>query len=95
MKLFALAAIVGLSVNVMASSAAWSADPDFCRDYARSAIDQGQRALSMRRCAYLVSGPRWSLDFRDHFNWCLGVHRHVADDERAFRHEQLEQCRFR
>jgi len=95
MKLFGLVAITGLMVGITAVSGARAADPEFCRDYARVAVEQARRAENTPHCGHLLREARFSTEFRAHFDWCLGAHRREADDERARRHEALERCAFR
>ena len=52
--------------------AAQSAPPDFCRDYAAAAVRQVEAARSIPACNRGV-GPRWTTDYRVHFDWCLGA----------------------
>ncbi len=94
MKLLCCAAMAGLAIAAIVSPAARAADPEFCQDYAHSAVEQAQHALHRRSCEYLVDGRRFSLDYRNHYNWCLSAHRHEADEEREWRHEALERCEY-
>jgi hypothetical protein len=95
MKNLSLAGAAGLVVAAMAAPAARAADPEFCQDYARSAVEQAHRAEHHRSCQYLLERPQFSLDFRRHYDWCLNAHHHEADEERGRRHEALEHCEFR
>lgn len=94
MKTFCFVAAAAAAI-VLAAPAARAADPEFCKDYARSAVEQVHRAEHIRACGYLLGSPRFSPDWRNHFDWCLNAHRHEADEERARRHEALEHCEFR
>jgi hypothetical protein len=95
MRLLCFAAMAGLAVTTIVSPGARAADPEFCQDYARSAVEQANHAMHRRSCQYLVDGGRFSLDYRNHYNWCLNAHRHEADEERFRRHEALERCEYR
>jgi len=76
-----------------AATAAQAGDPDFCRDYARSAIAQYREAQTHERCRERISDYAvWSTDWQHHYGWCLGVSR---DQARAGRHERedfLDRC---
>ena len=76
----------------LAPSAVRAADPRFCREYAESAVDQARRAFDSRRCEREVRGPRWSTNYREHFDWCLGARFEDARREREIRHDILERC---
>jgi hypothetical protein len=77
----------------LASSPVQAADPGFCRNYARAALNQVQLALSTPGCRRGLEGARWSSDFRVHFDWCVGASPIAADGERAVRTEHLRVCR--
>lgn len=88
------AVIAAAALAALASPGARAADPEFCRDYARSAIEQVHRAEHIPSCGYLLGSGRFSSDWRSHYEWCLNVHHHDAEEERARRHEALEHCEF-
>lgn len=79
-------------VSVFAGSAARAAAPDFCRDYAVAAVRQVQLARSIPACDR-GTGPRWTSDYRVHFNWCLGASPDAVEAERAARSNWLRSCR--
>jgi hypothetical protein len=88
---------LALSAALLAATAASSvqaADRDFCRNYARAAVNQVRGAMSHGRCRFRVEDnpTRWSTDFRVHFEWCRDVSRDQADDEREARRRALEHC---
>jgi len=85
--------VSGLAACLLTPSIARAADPGFCRDYARAAVDQARRARELPYCAAGAHGPRWSLDYRGHFDWCLGARFRDAEVERDIRHDYLERCR--
>jgi hypothetical protein len=92
MTFIRLATLTALAIAALAPAGARAADPDFCNDYAGSAVHQSERALHTRSCEFLVTGGRFSTEYRNHFAWCRGVDRHQANEERARRHEALERC---
>ncbi len=77
----------------MTCTTAQAADPGFCRDYARAALNQVQIALSTPACRPGLEGARWSADYRVHFDWCLGAPYGAAQGERAARTRHLRRCR--
>lgn len=81
----------------VAVSAAQAAGEEFCRDYARAAVRQVRGAESHRRCEFRVEDnpARWSTDWRTHFDWCRGVSREQAENERDARTRALEHCAHR
>jgi len=83
---------LGLILGTLAPMAANAADPRFCREYAESAVEQARRAYDGRRCEREARGPRWSREYRQHFEWCLGSRYEDARREREIRHEVLERC---
>nr|WP_294552305.1 hypothetical protein [uncultured Rhodopila sp.] len=88
------AAIAAAALAAIASPGVRAADPEFRRDYARSAVEQVHRAEHIRTCGYLLGSGRFSPDWQAHYNWCPGAHHHEADEEGARRHEALERCEF-
>jgi len=83
----ALISVSGLAVSARA------ADPDFCRDYARSAVNQYREAQEHHRCMDRIHDfSRWSSDWRHHYEWCVGVSRQDAWSERRLREKVLDQC---
>src|SRR5579862_7654597 len=83
-----------LVVAAGAATSARAADRDFCRDYARAAVNQVRGAMSHGRCRFRAENnpARWSTDFRVHFDWCRGVSRDQAEDERDARRHILDRC---
>ena len=90
-KILQVAALAaGLSVVAPCVSAAGH---EFCEDYAHDAVRQAKDAARHERCRYLFKeGPRWNEDYRPHYDWCRGVDRHQADEERNARRRSLERC---
>jgi len=84
-----LAALAGC---LLASATASAAGPDFCRDYARAAIEQSRRAHDVPNCAPGARGPRWTMDWRMHFDWCRGADWRAVNSERAARRNYLHYC---
>jgi hypothetical protein len=95
MSLLRFAFITVVLTTAATTPGARAADPDFCRDYARSAVEQVHRAEHIRSCGYLLDDGRFSPDWRAHYDWCLNAHHHEANEERARRHEALERCEYR
>lgn len=92
-RLFGAAALAGVAVFAC-SQPGQAAGRDFCHDYTRAALVQVRAALNMPRCAErLDPGPRWSTDPDVHYNWCRGVSRDAANDEREARKDYLDRCR--
>lgn len=82
-----------LVASILAVPAAFAADPEFCEDYARTAVHQAEVARSTPYCERGVYGPRWSLDYDDHYQWCRAAPYQAARSERQIRHSHLEACR--
>ena len=86
---------LGVTVAVaMPLSAARAADPGFCRDYAAAAVRQVQLERSVPACDR-GTGPRWTSDYRVHFDWCLGASPDAVEAERAARTNWIRSCRGR
>ena len=49
---------------------AYAATHKRCNDYANSRSWQGQQAVKFK-CGF--KGPKWSTNFKTHYNWCRGV----------------------
>jgi hypothetical protein len=86
------AAVLMTSLAMAQLDAAHAADPGFCRQYARSALDQVRAGLSDPACGGALKGSRWSSDFAVHYEWCLGVALRAAGDESDFRTRHLKSC---
>jgi hypothetical protein len=87
-----LASVIGL---VCAGGLANAADPGFCRDYSQAALRQVRIAYEHPYCREGARGSRWSRDFREHYEWCLGVSYRAAEREREARRGYLEYCAHR
>lgn len=70
-----------------------AADPAFCRQYAKAALNQVRGGLANPRCAAGMQGPRWSTDFAVHYQWCVGTSFGAAGGERDARTAYLRSCR--
>jgi hypothetical protein len=85
--------IIVCSGMLCCGTSANAADPGFCRDYARAAVNQVRGALANPRCAAGMQGDRWSTAFPVHYEWCLGVSFEAAGAERDARTSYLRGCR--
>lgn len=92
-KLGSTTVFASLCAAALCSTNAQAADPGFCRDYARAALNQVQIALSTPACRPGLSGTRWSADYRLHFDWCLGAAYAAAQAERGARTAYIRACR--
>jgi len=84
---------LGSALMVSMPMSAHAADPGFCRNYARAALNQVQIALSTPACRPGLQGTRWSADFRVHYDWCLGASFGDVDSERGARTGYIRGCR--
>jgi hypothetical protein len=77
-----------------ASLPAAAADDNFCREYARTAMNQLRSAEKHRRCEHFLRDQpaRWSGDYKAHYEWCRTVKRDQAWNERNIRKRELERC---
>ena len=73
-------------------TAAHAADPGFCRQYTKAALNQVRGGLSNPACAGGLQGARWSTDFAVHYEWCLGASFGAAGTERDARTQYLRGC---
>ena len=71
---------------------AQAADPGFCKQYAKAALNQVRGGLTSPACAGGLQGNRWSTDFSVHYEWCLGVSLDAAGTEKDARTQQLKGC---
>lgn len=76
----------------MTFSAAQAAGPEFCREYATAAVRQVEVARTVPACDR-GHGPRWTTDYRLHFDWCLSAAPAVVEAERAARTNWIRSCR--
>ncbi len=84
--------ILAVTVLLLTSSA-WAADPNFCGQYAETAVNQVRAGYSNPNCAARLQGARWSQDFNIHYDWCLHTSYQAANNERSARSGFLEGCR--
>jgi hypothetical protein len=77
---------------VLTISAAQAAPEPFCRDYARAAVRQVELARSIPACNR-GTGARWTIDYRIHFDWCLGAPIRAVEEERGARTNWIRSCR--
>jgi hypothetical protein len=80
------------AASAMTFSAAQAADPGFCREYAMAAVRQVELSRSILACNRGV-GPRWTSDYRVHFDWCVGAPYATVRAERAARTNWMRSCR--
>jgi len=80
------------SCGVMAPAAS-AADPGFCHEYAETAVRQFNAAFAVPRCRGGMNGPRWSHEFRVHYDWCLGAAYNAVEAERRDRAQYIYACR--
>jgi hypothetical protein len=72
---------------------AQAAGREFCEGYAHAAIIQVREAFEhRRRCEPGLEPPRWSNDWRVHYDWCIGVSPREAERERDVRTNHLRAC---
>ena len=94
LKLVKQAALLTPALAILLPLAAQAAPPPFCRDYAAAAVRQVELARAIPACNR-GAGPRWTTDYRVHFQWCLGAAPGVVESERAARTNWLRACRGR
>jgi hypothetical protein len=87
-----LASTILFTAIVASAPAAQAAPPGFCRDYAAAAVRQVEAARSVPACNR-GTGPRWTTDYRVHFDWCVGADPGAVEAERAARTNWLRACR--
>jgi hypothetical protein len=87
-----LRSAVAFAFLVCGLTAAHAADPDFCKQYAKTALIQVRGGLSDPACGGGLQGTRWSTDFAVHYEWCLGVSLDAAGTERDTRTRYLRGC---
>ena len=77
--------------------AAQAADDNFCKDYAKAAVNQFHTAGKHERCEHHIrdEGARWSNNYKAHYEWCRGVKREAAWEERNARKHAIERCTHR
>jgi hypothetical protein len=85
-------ALAVVSVLLSSLTAAHAADPGFCRQYAKAALNQVRGGLTNPACAGGLQGARWSTDFAVHYEWCLGASFGAAGTERDARTQYLKGC---
>lgn len=87
-----LSAAILLIALVSGMITARAADPGFCKQYARAAINQVRGGLTDPACGGGLQGVRWSSDFAVHYEWCLGASLGAVGTERDARTRQLKAC---
>ena len=92
-RLFFTGLLGSALVTTTSVMTAQAAPPGYCREYARAALNQVRTALATPPCQAGLQGPRWSANFRVHFDWCLGASYPVVQSERGARTGYLRACR--
>jgi hypothetical protein len=92
-RFVSLSAVVVMLAFQLPVPAAHAASPEFCRQYAQAALNQARGGRSQPGCRGAMDGDRWSMDFRVHYDWCLGHSPEAAESERGIRTGFLESCR--
>jgi hypothetical protein len=87
----AAAAAFGVA-GVGFSTAASAADPHSCEEYAHGAIVQVRGGLNNPRCVPGMQGARWAVEWRVHYDWCLGASYQAIGAERDARTNYLRGC---
>ncbi len=90
----ALATFGVLAASTFMLSAAQAAPEGFCRDYATAAVRQVELSREIPACNRGV-GPRWTMDYRVHFDWCMGADMQTVVAERQARTNWIRTCRGR
>jgi hypothetical protein len=80
------------ALAVLIPLTAQAADPGFCREYATAAVRQVEVTKSIPACNR-GTGPRWTVDYRVHFDWCLGAAPGAVEAERNARTNWIRSCR--
>jgi len=65
------------------------ANQQACSVYAQTAINAAQNAQAAG-CGF--SGSAWTLNFNEHFSWCVQAQQTERDSEASARHNQLVGC---
>jgi hypothetical protein len=91
-RLLFISAFILSMFPVSGLTAAHAADPAFCKQYARAALNQVRGGLANPACAGGLQGARWSSDFAVHYEWCLGASFGAAGGERDARTHYLRGC---
>ena len=93
--LIASAVLIGATLATPVGGGAFAAGPEFCREYANTAVRQAHRVRELSRCvrAVEINPARWTERFAVHYDWCRGVPAPEANAERAARRVHLERCR--
>lgn len=89
--LSAIATVLSLFVGSSVGTA-HAADPRFCKQYTKAALNQVRGGLADDRCAGSLQGARWSTEFAVHYEWCLGASMDAAAAERDERTRFLKAC---
>jgi hypothetical protein len=86
---------LALAVAALATAVpicAQAAGPEFCREYATAAVRQVELVRSVPACNR-GTGPRWTIDYKVHFDWCLGAAPPAVEAERQARTNWIRSCR--
>jgi hypothetical protein len=67
-----------------------------CRRYATLAVGAARNARFRYRCdRRIISGPRWSMSFQEHFDFCTKADPKVANAEHRARNAIMHDCRVK
>ena len=91
-KSFTRMMILAPALATLIPAAAQAAEPGFCRDYATAAVRQVELAKSIPACNR-GTGARWTVEYRVHFDWCVGAAPAAVEAERNARTNWIWSCR--
>ena len=93
LRRLALGAVGALACASVAR--AQSPPGEFCRHYADDAVREARVAHDHGRCfRFIQDNPaRWSMNGRQHFDWCMANGGHGTREESRARHYAIERCR--
>jgi hypothetical protein len=93
-RALALTAVGVLAASGFMLTGAQAAPEGFCRDYAQAAVRQVEVSREIPACNR-GTGPRWTTDYRIHFDWCMGAPMEAVVREREARTNWIRSCRGR
>jgi hypothetical protein len=88
-KLFIGSILIAGLISVSAGSA-FAQSPGFCNDYANQAVISATQNRDMG-CGF--SGRRWTLNYQEHFGWCMSANPNDVISERLTRKHMIQACR--
>jgi hypothetical protein len=86
-----LLAAAAVSLPLMMASPVHAASVLVCRAYGNEAVEAAKKVRELK-CGFDMNHPQWSLEAKDHRQWCQASSNESVDHENVERRDQVFRC---